>query len=76
MRTSSARDRRSKRCPICGRPSQAETRPFCSRRCKEVDLGRWLDGAYRVPTGEAPAEAERDRDESERPGDTASQRRP
>ena len=37
------------RCPICGRaPSQAN-RPFCSPRCAEVDLGRWLGEQYRIP---------------------------
>ncbi len=38
-------------CPICARelPPGAPERPFCSKRCKLVDLGRWLDGAYVVP---------------------------
>ncbi len=43
-----------RRCPICGKPSQHGTRPFCSRRCADIDLGRWLKGAYRVTTDEAP----------------------
>ena len=38
-----------RRCPICGKPALAETRPFCSRRCADVDLSRWLGGAYRIP---------------------------
>ena len=38
-----------RRCPICGKPAQTETRPFCSRRCADVDLSRWLGGAYRIP---------------------------
>ncbi|MHC4826384.1 MAG: DNA gyrase inhibitor YacG, partial [Planctomycetota bacterium] len=35
-------------CPICARPvrASAETFPFCSTRCRYVDLGRWLDGKY------------------------------
>jgi len=37
------------RCPICGRPSQADYRPFCSRRCADVDLSRWLRGTYTIP---------------------------
>ena len=41
-------------CPICGRPTDPEHRPFCSRRCADVDLARWLGGHYRVPTDEAP----------------------
>jgi uncharacterized protein len=42
------------RCPICGKPGAHETRPFCSRRCADIDLGRWLKGLYRVPTEETP----------------------
>jgi len=42
------------RCPICGKPTAAETRPFCSRRCADVDLGRWLGGRYAIPTAEPP----------------------
>ncbi|MBF9031125.1 DNA gyrase inhibitor YacG [Rhodobacterales bacterium HKCCE3408] len=37
-------------CPICNRPTRTEYRPFCSRRCADVDLGRWLTGAYAVPS--------------------------
>lgn len=40
--------RRQPRCPICGKPTEQAFRPFCSRRCKDVDLGRWLGGEYRV----------------------------
>jgi endogenous inhibitor of DNA gyrase (YacG/DUF329 family) len=42
------------RCPICGRDSLPRFRPFCSKRCADVDLGRWLGGRYAIP-GE-PAE--------------------
>jgi endogenous inhibitor of DNA gyrase (YacG/DUF329 family) len=42
-------------CPICGKPSEARYRPFCSRRCADVDLHRWLGEGYRVPTDEVPA---------------------
>jgi endogenous inhibitor of DNA gyrase (YacG/DUF329 family) len=37
------------RCPICGAPYEAQYRPFCSRRCADVDLSRWLRGAYAIP---------------------------
>jgi endogenous inhibitor of DNA gyrase (YacG/DUF329 family) len=37
------------RCDICRRPVTPEYRPFCSRRCADVDLQRWLSGAYVVP---------------------------
>lgn len=40
------------KCPICSKPVQAEYRPFCSRRCADVDLQRWLSGRYAVPAEE------------------------
>ena len=36
-------------CPECGRPSSREFYPFCSSRCKDVDLNRWLSGVYLIP---------------------------
>ena len=36
-------------CPICGKPTQPDYRPVCSRRCADVDLQRWLSGRYAVP---------------------------
>ena len=36
-------------CPLCGKPADHDNRPFCSRRCADVDLGRWLRGGYAVP---------------------------
>jgi uncharacterized protein len=39
-------------CPICGKPVEQAHRPFCSRRCADLDLARWLGGHYRVPTDE------------------------
>ncbi len=36
-------------CPICGKPPTEKSRPFCSVRCANVDLGRWLTGQYRIP---------------------------
>jgi endogenous inhibitor of DNA gyrase (YacG/DUF329 family) len=50
-------------CPICGRDPVAEHRPFCSARCKDVDLGRWFKGAYRIPTDETPEPGEPPPDE-------------
>ena len=59
----------AKPCPICRKPQVDQFRPFCSRRCADVDLHRWLGGAYAIPAaeqddsddGDAPA---RDEDES------------
>jgi uncharacterized protein len=36
-------------CPICGKPAAEMSKPFCSRRCADVDLGRWLKGGYAIP---------------------------
>jgi endogenous inhibitor of DNA gyrase (YacG/DUF329 family) len=36
-------------CPICGQPAVPRFAPFCSRRCADVDLGRWFGEAYRIP---------------------------
>ncbi|MDP4005595.1 DNA gyrase inhibitor YacG [Methylobacterium sp. NEAU K] len=52
-------------CPICRRPSTAEFRPFCSQRCADVDLGRWLNERYAIPedidSDEAPREPDPER---------------
>lgn len=39
-------------CPICGKAQNVTYRPFCSRRCADVDLQRWLTGAYALPSQE------------------------
>jgi len=46
-------------CPICKRPTSPATRPFCSSRCADIDLGRWLTEQYAVagPDGESEAPA-------------------
>ena len=46
-------------CPICGKPATKDAYPFCSRRCADVDLNRWLSGGYVIPAAEeAPREGE------------------
>ena len=45
---------RRRKCPICGRPPLSGHEPFCSKRCADEDLRRWLTGEYRIPTKEAP----------------------
>jgi endogenous inhibitor of DNA gyrase (YacG/DUF329 family) len=42
----------NKPCPICGKPPADPYRPFCSSRCADLDLHRWLGGVYRVETSE------------------------
>jgi endogenous inhibitor of DNA gyrase (YacG/DUF329 family) len=55
-----------RRCPVCARPvPPRETgvrgpRPFCSERCRQVDLGRWFTGAYAVPAAEEETSANDD----------------
>jgi endogenous inhibitor of DNA gyrase (YacG/DUF329 family) len=44
-------------CPICGRPQVERYRPFCSKRCADIDLSRWLRGVYAIPVeDETPGE--------------------
>lgn len=38
-----------RKCPLCGRPVAPRYRPFCSKRCADLDLGRWLKGSYAIP---------------------------
>jgi len=51
--------RKVRQCPICGKPAQEATRPFCSPRCRDVDLNRWLSGSYVVPGSENDEEDEK-----------------
>jgi uncharacterized protein len=46
----------TRRCPICGKAAERAFRPFCSPRCRDVDLNRWLSGSYVVPGREDDAE--------------------
>ena len=40
-------------CPICGADTAQKWRPFCSKRCADVDLGRWMTGGYAIPAEES-----------------------
>jgi len=66
--TSKPRDR----CPICGGPSDIAFRPFCSRRCADVDLSRWLRGAYVIP-GPAEGGDKADATQGEQAGEPGSE---
>ncbi|MCX8954398.1 DNA gyrase inhibitor YacG [Ruegeria sp. NA] len=51
-------------CPICGEETQKKFRPFCSKRCADIDLAKWLNGSYAVPSQrEDDPESEADADE-------------
>jgi endogenous inhibitor of DNA gyrase (YacG/DUF329 family) len=43
------------KCPLCGKPEAADFKPFCSKRCAEIDLGRWFKGSYAIPGPPADA---------------------
>jgi uncharacterized protein len=53
-------------CPICGKPGVLRFRPFCSRRCADVDLHRWLSGVYAVPAVESEDDSSDDTPPQER----------
>jgi endogenous inhibitor of DNA gyrase (YacG/DUF329 family) len=36
-------------CPVCGKPAADRFKPFCSKRCADLDLGQWLKGGYAIP---------------------------
>jgi endogenous inhibitor of DNA gyrase (YacG/DUF329 family) len=52
-------------CPICGRAPVKEFTPFCSARCKQIDLNRWLSEVYIVPGAEGPANSDEPADGDE-----------
>lgn len=49
------------RCPNCSKRAVLDFRPFCSKRCADLDLGRWLSGDYAIPAVEADDPDEEDR---------------
>lgn len=55
-------------CPICGKETVKAYRPFCSKRCADVDLGKWFSGDYAVPSQD-PEEALEALEELEKRGD-------
>ena len=56
-----------KACAICGKPQEHMFRPFCSKRCADVDLHRWFSGVYAAPVTEDEEEDERRDDSGEIP---------
>jgi endogenous inhibitor of DNA gyrase (YacG/DUF329 family) len=48
----------AKKCPICGKLASGPTLPFCSSRCRDVDLNRWLKGSYVIPGKDDEEDAE------------------
>ena len=55
-------------CPICAKETDAKYKPFCSRRCADVDLGKWLNESYVIPAApSADDDAPTDADTPRRP---------
>ncbi|MEL6946559.1 MAG: DNA gyrase inhibitor YacG [Pseudomonadota bacterium] len=46
------------RCPQCGKAAVHSVRPFCSKRCADLDLGAWLKGSYAIPADDPVGETE------------------
>ena len=55
-------------CPTCGKPAAAAYRPFCSKRCTDVDLHRWLAGRYAIPVSGADEQPDEEDEEEGREG--------
>lgn len=51
------------KCPMCGKAATAAYKPFCSKRCADLDLARWLGEGYRIPTDERPGDGDFGNDE-------------
>ncbi len=47
-------------CPICNKPRHPDYKPFCSKRCADVDLGRWFSESYAIPIPDEEADSARD----------------
>jgi endogenous inhibitor of DNA gyrase (YacG/DUF329 family) len=50
--------RKTRACAECGRPSHRDHYPFCSDRCRNIDLNRWLTGSYAIPVADDEAKAD------------------
>ena len=53
---------KASKCPVCGQPAAAETRPFCTKSCRDRDLLQWLGEGYRVPGAPAGDELKKSDD--------------
>jgi uncharacterized protein len=56
------------RCPVCGKKAEMAVRPFCSARCRDVDLARWLGGGYAIPGGQVEADEDGEEAAAQRSG--------
>jgi uncharacterized protein len=58
--------RKTRPCPECRRPSTRESYPFCSERCRNLDLSRWLTGAYAIPVADDESKADEEEEANRR----------
>jgi endogenous inhibitor of DNA gyrase (YacG/DUF329 family) len=58
--------RKMRPCPECKRASTRESYPFCSERCRNLDLSRWLTGSYAIPVAEDESKVESENGSSSR----------
>lgn len=65
-----------RRCPLCKKAASVRYRPFCSKRCADLDLGRWLNEVYRIPSQRVEEDAADDGHEDDGGTDGARPRRP
>lgn len=56
-------------CPLCGKPTEDRYTPFCSARCKQIDLNRWLSEVYIVPSEDGPANSDEPFESGEKDGE-------
>ena len=56
---------RPRKCAICGKPTVRAYHPFCSKRCADIDLSKWLSGSYAIPAVEAEGEQESEASDGE-----------
>ncbi len=61
------RKSKSRKCPICGKPAVEEFKAFCSKRCTDADLARWLKGAYAIPGRPVEPATDDEEDEATKP---------
>jgi endogenous inhibitor of DNA gyrase (YacG/DUF329 family) len=59
------------KCPVCSKPAVEAFKPFCSKRCADLDLGRWLKGGYAIPGAPADPQAPDSQGENDPDGDEA-----
>ncbi len=56
---------RPRKCAVCGQPTVRQYHPFCSKKCADIDLGRWLTGKYAIPAEPVPDAESEDKDGDE-----------